>query len=399
VTLRHAPGNKIIAIALVLAFIPSLGLTRPSTLQQKIEAARQRNEKIQARLHQKRQELHNATIKVNGLQDQLDQTNAAIGQVNARISDINYQTGSTERRLDWNSVQLRAAEASLQLHDQALKKRLVDIYENGELSYAQVLLSAQSFSGFVERWEDLRLLIRSNQDALRDRRAAEQKVANIQRDLQRTQIELSQEHQQQQEAQNQLGTLADERRNLVAVADQQRRHVATQVAEMEDLSASEEANLEALIRQRQAEIAAQHKASGVAGNVPSGGPGRFAWPVSGTITSPFGWRSSPFGGSPEFHQGLDIAAPTGTTVKASAGGTIIMAQWYGGYGNYILIDNGGNYSTGYGHLSAIYVAVGQSVQAGQAIGAVGSTGASTGPHLHFEIRVNGKPVDPAARLH
>ncbi len=121
--------------------------------------------------------------------------------------------------------------------------------------------------------------------------------------------------------------------------------------------------------------------------------------MTGTITSPFGWRSNPFGGSPEFHQGLDIAAPMGTTVTAAAGGTVIMAQWYGGYGNYILIDHGGSYSTGYGHLSAMYVAAGQSVQRGQAIGAVGSTGQSTGPHLHFEVRIGGKPVDPAPRLH
>ncbi|HEU5480808.1 MAG TPA: M23 family metallopeptidase, partial [Candidatus Tumulicola sp.] len=135
------------------------------------------------------------------------------------------------------------------------------------------------------------------------------------------------------------------------------------------------------------------------GQASGGGSGTFSWPVTGTITSPFGWRSNPFGGSPEFHQGLDIAAPTGTTVTAAAAGTVIMAQWYGGYGNYILIDHGGGYSTGYGHLSAIYVSNGQAVKRGQAIGAVGSTGASTGPHLHFEVRIDGKPVDPAPRLH
>lgn len=391
--------KRLLALVAVLALIPAFGSAKTPTLQQKIEAARQRNEAIQARLRAKRQELHTATIKVNGLQDQLNQTNAAIGQVNARISDINYQTNSTERRIAWNTTQLRAAQASLQLHDQALKRRLVDIYENGDLSYAQVLISAQSFAQFVERWEDLRLLIRSNQDALHERRAAEAKVANVEADLERTQIELGQEQQQQRQAQTQLSSLADERRNLVAVADQQRRSVAGQVARMEDLSAAEEANLESLIRQRQAELASQHKASGVAGNLPTGGPGTFSWPVSGTITSPFGWRSNPFGGAPEFHQGLDIAAPTGTTITAAASGTVIMAQYYGGYGNYILIDHGGGYSTGYGHCSAIYVSVGQSVQRGQAIGAVGSTGMSTGPHLHFEVRINGKPVDPASRLH
>jgi murein DD-endopeptidase MepM/ murein hydrolase activator NlpD len=179
-----------------------------------------------------------------------------------------------------------------------------------------------------------------------------------------------------------------------------RRSVASQVAEIESLSAAEESALEGLIVQRERELEAQMRAAGIAGGVESeGAAGAFSWPVTGTITSPFGWRSNPFGGSPEFHQGLDIAAPSGTTVTAAAGGTVIMAQWYGGYGNYILIDHGGGYSTGYGHLSAIYVSTGQNVQRGQAIGAVGSTGQSTGPHLHFEVRIAGKPVDPAPRLH
>ena len=392
--------KRLIALAAIIALVPSLSFAKPSALQLKIEAAQRHHDALQAQLHQKRAELHTATIRVNNLQGQLDQTNAAISQVNERIGELTYQTNSTQRRLDWNNVQLRAAQASLQLHDDALKKRLVDIYENGELSYAQVLLSSQSFAQFVERWEDLRLLIRSNQDALRVRKVEEQKVASVEANLERTQIELGQEQQDQQRAHSQLNSLADEKRNLVAVADQERRHVAGQVAQMEDLSAAEESQLESLIRQRQAELAAQGKAAGVAGTqLPSGGPGSFSWPVSGTITSPFGWRSNPFGGSPDFHQGLDIAAPSGTTITAAASGTIIMAQWYGGYGNYILIDHGGGYSTGYGHCSAIYVGVGQSVKRGQAIGAVGSTGMSTGPHLHFEVRINGKPVDPAPRLH
>ena len=121
--------------------------------------------------------------------------------------------------------------------------------------------------------------------------------------------------------------------------------------------------------------------------------------MTGQITSPFGWRRSPFGGSPEFHQGLDIAANMGTTIIAPASGTVISSGWYGGYGNYILIDHGGGMATGYGHLSQMFVSAGQQIQKGQAIGAVGSTGASTGPHLHFEVRINGKPVDPAAYLH
>jgi murein DD-endopeptidase MepM/ murein hydrolase activator NlpD len=387
-----------LVLALTFAFAPHGVSAKSSTLQQRIEAQRKKAAALHERLHQKKAELSAATVRVQGLQTQLDETNAAIGTVQSRIGDLNAQERSTERKVDWNTVQLHAAQASFKLHDDALRRRLVDIYENGDVSYASVLLSARSFSEFVERWEDLRLLIGANETAVRERKTAEQKVAAVENDLERTQLELNNERSDQQRDENQLATLADERRNLVAVADEQRRSVAAQVAQMEDLTAQEESELEGLIREREAELEAERKAQGIAGVEPSA-PGAFAWPVSGTITSPFGWRSNPFGGAPEFHQGLDIAAPQGTTITAAAGGTVIMAQWYGGYGNYILIDDGGGYSTGYGHLSAFYVSAGQTVKAGQAIGAVGCTGECTGPHVHFEIRINGKPVDPAPRLH
>ena len=400
--------RRTIAAALILLLAPSMGLAKvhkSTTLQQRIDAERQKSEALQARLQAKRHDLQAATLHVNDLQSQLHETNAAIAQVNTHLDDLNAQTNSTERKLDWNTVQLDAARKSLDLHDTLLKKRLIDIYENGDMGYAAVLLSARTFTEFVERWEDLRLLIATNETAVRSRKAAEAKVATVQTALQSSQLELAHEQQEQQQARSQLNGLAAERANLVAIADGQRQHVATEVAEIENLSAAEEAQLEALIQERQRELEAERqaarRAAGIAGKpMPSeAGPGGFAWPVSGTITSPYGWRSNPFGGSPDFHPGLDIAAPAGTTVTAAAGGTVILAQWYGGYGNFVMIDHGGNVSSGYGHLSAIYVSVGQQVSRGQAIGAVGSTGHSTGPHVHFEIRVNGKPVDPTPRLH
>lgn len=393
-----------LAALVLLSLIPAVAL--PSGISTRIDAQRRKTEQIHAQLHQKRAQLHEATVRVGNLQAQLDATNASIAQVNSRLDDLEAQARSLEIRLAWNTLQLDAARKTLKLHDDLLKHRLVDTYEHGDTGYLSVLLAAKSFTDFVERWEDLRLLIGANQRAVRARKAAEKRVATAQAGLESTQQQIAQQTQAQQRAHNQLATLADERSNLVAAADAQRRHVAGEVAEMEDLSATEESQLEALIVERQREIEAQReaarRAAGIAGGPvapSSGAPGTLGWPVSGTITSPFGYRRNPFGGGMEFHQGLDIAAPTGTTVTAAASGTVISAGWYGGYGNYILIDHGGGMATGYGHLSQIFVSSGQQVQKGQAIGAVGSTGASTGPHLHFEVRLSGKPVDPTGYLH
>jgi murein DD-endopeptidase MepM/ murein hydrolase activator NlpD len=396
------PQRRAIAATLLalLAAGPSAVGAQPS-IQQRIESQRAKAEQTQAQLHQKREQLHTATLHYSDLSRQLGETNDAIAGVNAHIAGLAVSAASTQRRIDWNTVQLTAARRSLALHDTMLKRRLVDMYENGDVSYISVLLSAHSFSDFVERWDDLRLVVAANQKVVRERKAAEARVAAVERDLERTQLELQQEQAAQEQARTQLDSLASERQNLVVLASQQRHQVASQVAQMEDLSAAEEAQLEALIQQRQREIEEQRRASGIAegGTESSGGSGSFSWPVTGPITSPFGWRSSPFTGAPDFHPGLDIAAATGTAVTAAAGGTVIMAQWYGGYGNYILIDHGGGYSTGYGHLSAMYVSNGQAVKRGQAIGAVGMTGEATGPHLHFEVRIDGKPVDPSPRLH
>jgi murein DD-endopeptidase MepM/ murein hydrolase activator NlpD len=389
------------ALAALLLFSLLPAIATPSSIDKRIAAQRKKAQALQSQLHAKRTELHYATAHVNDLQAQLDRTNAAIARVNGDLDSLAAQQRSTERKLWWNTIQLNAARKSLKLHDDLLKHRLVDVYKHGDMGYLSVLLASKSFTDFVERWEDLRLLIAANQRAVKERRSAERKVAGAQASLEATKAALQQQEDAQRRARNQLDTLAQERANLVAVADAQRKNVADQVAQIENLTAAEEAQLEALIVERQRQLAAQReaarRAAGIVGT--ESAPGILSWPVSGTITSPFGYRQNPFGGAPDFHPGLDIAAPMGTTVTAAASGTVISAGWYGGYGNYILIDNGGGMATGYGHLSQIFVSNGQQVQKGQAIGAVGSTGRSTGPHLHFEVRIHGKPTDPAAYLH
>lgn len=122
------------------------------------------------------------------------------------------------------------------------------------------------------------------------------------------------------------------------------------------------------------------------------------WPTNGEITSGFGWRTSPWGDGSELHPGIDIANSMGTPVVATADGEVVKSEASGGYGNIVQIDHGNGITTIYGHNSRFAVSVGQSVKKGQVISYVGSTGRSTGPHLHYEVRVNGTPVDPTSFL-
>jgi murein DD-endopeptidase MepM/ murein hydrolase activator NlpD len=124
------------------------------------------------------------------------------------------------------------------------------------------------------------------------------------------------------------------------------------------------------------------------------GSGQFILPAEGPMTSPFGWRIHPISGDRRFHNGLDFGAEYGSLIKAADNGVVIAAEWTGGYGNAVIIDHGNGLTTLYGHTSQMYVTAGQVVRKGQPIAAVGSTGFSTGPHLHFEVRRQGEPIDP-----
>lgn len=118
------------------------------------------------------------------------------------------------------------------------------------------------------------------------------------------------------------------------------------------------------------------------------------WPTGGEVTSRFGWRNSPFGGGSDFHPGIDIANSMGTPIVATADGEVVQSEWYGGYGNMVQVNHGNGISTVYGHNSRLAVRVGQMVKKGQVIAYLGNTGASTGPHCHYEVRINGNAVNP-----
>jgi murein DD-endopeptidase MepM/ murein hydrolase activator NlpD len=180
--------------------------------------------------------------------------------------------------------------------------------------------------------------------------------------------------------------------NALASTRADKNHVLTSVRSQEAQDRKHVENLEAESAQLTARIqAAQSRSSSSQSSRPPSSAG-FIWPTSGTLTSGFGWRWG------RMHEGIDIAAPTGTPISASASGTVIHAGWMGGYGNLVVIDHGNGLATAYGHQSSIAVASGTYVSQGQTIGYVGSTGHSTGPHLHFEVRVNGSPVDPLGYL-
>jgi murein DD-endopeptidase MepM/ murein hydrolase activator NlpD len=202
-------------------------------------------------------------------------------------------------------------------------------------------------------------------------------------------------------------------KNQIALITQQ---LSTQKASAEDQAQSENILVNRLKSDREALSAAEQQLAAeseqIAKNIQQKlaariafpgtifvpGSGRFILPAEGPMTSPFGWRVHPILGTSRFHNGLDFGSEYGSIIKAADSGVVISAEWTGGYGNAVIIDHGNGLTTLYGHTSQMYVTPGQAVQKGQPIAAVGSTGFSTGPHLHFEVRRQGEPIDPTPFL-
>lgn len=400
-------ASRMVAAVLLAALATSATATsaRGGALDAKIQAEQRRLHDVHLRLHEKRSQLESAKARVGDLQSQLAATNANIARVQGHVGELGAQIDSTRRKLAFNRLQLAAAQKTLQRHNDALRRRLIDAYESGDLGYVAVMLQAKSFGDFVERWNDIRYVIKANEATIRQRRSDETAVRGIQSHLLGDEAALQNAQAQADQEKRALDGLALQRQNLLAVADNERQSVSHEVAQLDDMSESEEASLEALIRAKQAEEEARRlaarRAAQLAGEAlppEPGAPGQLAWPVSGPITSPFGMRVHPVYGRPILHKGIDIAAPSGTTIGAAADGRIIVASYQGDCGNMVAIDHHGGLSTIYCHMSQIFVGVGQDVQRGQAIGAVGMTGDATGPHVHFQVMQAGHPVDPMSFL-
>ncbi len=394
-----------LAAACIAATLATRGTDAASQIDRKIQAQQQKLSVVHSQLETKRHELDAAAAKVGTIGQQLAIANRNIAAVRARIGDLDAQMNSTQRKLRWNQIQLAAAQATLERHNDALRRRLIDAYEQGDLGYVAVLMESKSFGDFVERWNDVRYLIKANEATIRSRRAVAERVASIQTGLLVNEASLQNAQAEATQQQLALDGLAQQRRNLLQIAENERRNVATQVSELDDTSAAAEAALEELVREKQAEEDARRAAarraaelSGVSLPPEPGAPGQLAWPVSGPITSPFGMRMHPVYGRPILHAGIDIGVPQGTTIGAAADGRVIVAGYEGDCGNMVALDHRGGLSTIYCHMSQIFVGVGQDVQRGQAIGAVGMTGDATGPHLHFQVMQDGHPVDPMSYL-
>lgn len=328
------------------------------------------------------------TTQVEELADLLEKSQTRLDVADARLAKVVAQ-------LEAKTAELERTERALQFTVAQLEVRAVTVYKHGPASLFELVLGAESFGELLRRFTF----------ALQLAHADNQRVERIEREkaaiLRSWELIDDLRERQAHEAAH-----VRAERNRVAgvkrVVDSQHVAVASQLrsqhAQLGDVEDQKQRYI-AETRQLQAESAAIAAfLAGKTDSAPTVSPKGMSWPVRGPVTSGYGWRTHPIFGERRFHAGIDIGAPSGTPIGAAASGQVISAGAKTGYGNTVIIYHGGGISTLYAHMSSIGAGNGAQVTRGQTIGRVGCTGYCTGPHLHFEVRVNGEPTDPMGWL-
>ena len=331
---------------------------------------------------------------------QLDQEMAAIS---SQLEELSGQIADKESEIAVTQEELSAAqEAEVQQYD-AMKLRIKYMYEKGDTTFIDLILESKSISQLLNRAEYISQISQYDRQMLDEYAATRQTIADNEAKLESERADLLALQESTQAKHNSV-------EELLAAKEEQLKSYETQIASAQSQINAYEQDLaaqESKIRQieeemQKAEEEARKKAesSGTSYTVKSLGNTKFIWPCpsSSRITSAFGGRESPTEGASSNHQGIDIGASTGSDIVAAADGVVTIATYSASAGNYVMLSHGGGVSTVYMHCSSLNVSEGQSVTQGQVIAKVGSTGYSTGPHLHFEVRVNGQRVNPRSYL-
>jgi murein DD-endopeptidase MepM/ murein hydrolase activator NlpD len=392
--------------AFVILAVPSaLGqspVDRKASLDRKISGLRAEIEAAKRKEGTLTSEIAAATERIEALGGDIGALSALIAELEVELAAHRSRLARLEARIEEQTEQIDHLVTQFAIAQRRLEERLVELYQNEETDAFEILLQVQSLADIVDQLEYFESIGRQDQalaeqiQTLRDElRIAREETRLTKAEVGAATRALAEKTAEQVAARAELvaqqealaAARANRRSMLVSVrAD---RHEA-----QEDVQAMQAESARLAERIRAAAAAAAASSGGSSGG--SSGEGSSSsgliWPVNGVLTSGFGPRWG------RMHEGIDIGAPSGTPIRAAAAGRIIYASYNsGGYGNLTIIDHGNGLSTAYAHQSAIYVS-GGSVSQGTVIGAVGSTGSSTGPHLHFEVRVNGSPVDPLGYL-
>ena len=351
-----------------------------TSLTERLDELAAEKARVQRKLRGVKQRQRQVTRQLVALDSKLE-------EAEARLHRVNRNVDQTRSDLEEAKAEVEDAEARLSEQKDSVSERLLSIYQRSETRPIEVLLQSASFAEFANRLYLLNEIVSHDAKIL-----DEFSQAQTEADAFRLELEV-----RYRDLEALQGQIAQEKRRTSTARQSTERE--KQVL-LRDRAAWERALAELEQDSREIENMLQRLQKTPEGRERSAKPwtGKFRMPVSGRISSPYGYRQHPIYKVRKLHTGIDIAAPTGTRIRSAGDGTVVHSARWGGYGNCVIVDHGGGLATLYAHCSRLAVTNGQRVTHGQVIGYVGSTGLSTGPHLHFEVRKDGRPVNPSPYL-
>ena len=353
--------------------------TSVTDLQNQKNEAADKKEDLEEQKEEVEAEKNEALSKINELSDQISESQGKLDELNGKIEQLEESIAGKEKELE-------EAIARQQQQEDALEKRLIAQYKTGKVSYWSILLNPDGFLDFFSNLHNIERIAKLDAQLIDSIEQEKQAIEKTKEELTTQKSEVKTAKANAEKENVKLKNAKAQKNSQVQKLSEQEKSLQEQIdqydKEMSDLTAK---------------IKAAQAANKGNGTTASTYNGRLAWPVpsSTKITSYYGYRIHPIYHVNKLHAGIDIGgADWGAPFVAADDGTVILARYYGGYGRCVIIDHGGGISTLYAHGSAIYVSEGQKVKRGENVLAIGSSGTSTGKHAHFEVRVNGSPVNP-----
>lgn len=366
-----------IVIVLIIAILP-LGAWANT-----VESLQTEKQNIHGRMQELKAKIADYGVETEVVKGEIAALDADINEATSQIAAVQEQLDSMMAEITVLEREVRQAEIEISEKNELLGKRLRCMYMNGEVTYLDILLSSASFDDMLTRRDIVQRMVEEDRELIAFMQEQMATVEEGKVDLQTKKA-----------AVEQMKSDMEVKRAELETANQKKMAYMAELESNIVLAEEQYDQLEALSRDISQQILELQSV-----NTTYTG-GALAWPLPGHsyISSPYGYRIHPIFNTRKFHSGIDVPAPSGVPVRAAGSGKVISSGWMGGYGNVVMIDHGGGIVTLYAHNSALNVGVGQEVSVGDTVSFVGSTGYSTGPHLHFEVRQNGSTTDPMGWL-
>ncbi len=370
-------------VAVLLAFMLTIPFANVNAKSpNEIDKLKQEQDKLNSQIKQTQQLMNKVKNEKKSVSKAIEDLDHKLNQAEDELSSVESTLSQLENQIAITTRELERASSDAGSQKELLKKRVRVMYENGNVGYMSVILNSTSFSDFISRLDFLKKIINFDMNLLSKMKSHRDSVAD---------------------KRNQLGEELKEKERLKNAIGEKKEQVETAKQDKEKNLKDLTKDLKELERQEDRLLAQANEIGKKIVSLQSSNKyvgGKIGWPSPGyyKVTSPYGYRTHPILKKKKLHTGIDIAVPSGSTIVASNAGKVIYSGYYGGYGNTVIIDHGGKISTLYAHNSKLLVKVGDEVEKGKAVAKSGSTGLSTGPHLHFEVRENGQHVDPMKYL-